>query len=367
MKVKRLLAVGLVMAGFVPLACGSDGDGGEEEEEEGPDFSEVPALVATAYCDGLAKCMPPEIIAEFLGTPNCDAFLEKQLGNGFFEAVEVGLEEGTIEYHAGRLEECRIAIRDGGCTSNRYIPECEAALSGTVASDGDCVQDAECIGERFCKVEALCPGACAPKLEDGDDCTRDAECAEGSVCFEAVCTPELGEGDECEECGVGCGGGRFCLGASEDEDTTGTCRSLNDVLVAAEGEACDIHGDLCEPGAHCAVSNDGGVASWTCEAQAPSGGTCNVSFPDMCPSGEYCSGVNPAVGVVQGICTQLPTDGNDCVPGSCGRGRCAAEHVCVEGTCRKLKQNDASCEAPVECFSGNCEAGTCVPDTPCAI
>ena len=366
MKVKRLLAVGLVMAGLVPLACGGDDGGGEDEEAEGPEFSEVPGLLATAYCDGLAKCMPPEIVAGFLGTPNCEAFVEKQLDNAWFQAVDAALTEGTVEYHPGRLDECRVAIRDGGCTSNRYIPACEATLSGTVASDGDCAQDTECIGDSFCQVDGLCPGVCTPKLEDGDACSRTAECGEGSVCLDAVCTAQLGEGDECEQCGVGCGGGLVCLGASEADGTTGTCRSLNDILTAPEGEPCDIEGELCEPGSYCAVSLDGDTVVWTCEPRAPSGGTCNVAFPDMCPPGEYCSGVNPSVGVVRGICSQLPTEGNDCVPGDCGTGRCAAEHVCVDGTCRKLKENEASCQESTECFSGNCEAGTCVPDTPCA-
>ncbi len=369
MKVKRWFAVGLVLVGAVPVACGGGGDGGgKDEEETGPEFAEVPELLAEAYCDALAGCMPPSLIAQFLGTRNCDAYARKQLENGFLTAVETAIEEGTVTYHPGRVKACLNEIRQGGCTANAYLEECEAALAGTVATEGDCMQDAECIGDRFCRVDDLCPGVCSPKREDGERCAREEECSSGSVCHEGRCTSELRAGDECESCGVGCGGGLFCLGADEETGETGTCQSLNDLFTAPEGEPCDIEGELCEPGASCAASVEGGEVSWTCEPPASSGGDCQLAIPDMCPTGEYCAGLAPRVGVLQGICSQLPTEGLDCLPGDCGGGRCAADHACVEGICRRLKPNGESCAGKAECYSDHCdESGLCGPDTPCSI
>jgi hypothetical protein len=111
------------------------------------------------------------------------------------------------------------------------------------------------------------------------------------------------------------------------------------------------------------VSLDNDTATWTCVPRAPSGGACNLAVPDMCPPSEYCAGLNAGVGVVRGICSQLPTDGDDCAPDD----RCAAEHVCVEGTCHKLEPNGEDCSTGKQCYSSNCdEVGSCAPNTSCA-
>ena len=360
---KRVLAVGLVAMGLVPLACGKgDDDDSPEDEVAATEFSEVPELLAAAYCDALAECMPAELIAGWLGTRDCDTYMLKSLQNGLIDAVEVALEEGTVIYDGSKVMACLDEIRHDGCAPNVYHPACELALAGTVASDGDCSQDAECIGDRVCLVDGLCPGQCSPRRANGDRCDRDDECREGSLCSNAVCTALLGPGEECEEGGVECERGYLCLGASANEGRTGTCRSTQELFTAAEGDPCDIQAELCEPGAFCAVSIDNDTVTWTCLPPAPSGGACKLAAPDMCPPGEYCAGLNADVGVVKGICSQLPTGGDDC-----SLGRCAAEHVCVQGVCRELEPNGEDCSTRTQCYSGYCdEVGVCAPNTPCA-
>ncbi|MFW5920506.1 MAG: EB domain-containing protein [Polyangiales bacterium] len=61
---------------------------------------------------------------------------------------------------------------------------------------------------------------------------------------------------------------------------------------------------------------------------------------------------------LHGTCTPLPTDGEACVDGAIFRN-CAGGHACVEGTCRQMRRIGGDCEADEQCYSGNCDGGTC--------
>ena len=118
-------------------------------------------------------------------------------------------------------------------------------------------------------------------------------------------------------------------------------------------------GPFCMEGLSCAITGfmPGSGVTAECIGPADSGGTCNVGFPDPCPEGEYCD-ADLMSGEIEGTCTALPTDGEPCVEGAVFRA-CAAEHVCSEGTCKSVGRIGDPCDADEQCYSGNCDGGSC--------
>ena len=382
---KMALGLGWLALGLTVFACGgtSDADdeaaggssasGGEEAtggvggqaqggatNSGGPELDELPALMADAYCDVLADCIPEDLIALWLGTPDCAVLMERRIENGFYPAAEQAIADGTLIYDPSKVESCLAAIRDGGCATNREYSECEAAMDGTVAEGEDCVHDAECAGNLVCIVDGLCPGQCQERLADGEPCTREDDCREGSVCFDSRCTSQLSLDDDCTEAGVDCAGGLLCAGANDEEGQTGTCQPWDDVFSAVEGDSCDLAGTLCESGSACVITVVAGELDFTCGPRVQSGGDCGLAIPDMCPTGEYCAGLDANAGDFEGTCAPLPGNDEPCVD-----NRCAGFHVCVEGTCVRMKENGADCSTHEECYSGRCRDGACSPDTDC--
>ncbi len=163
--------------------------------------------------------------------------------------------------------------------------------------------------------------------------------------------------------GLSCPADQLCVGASGS--TPGTCTPLTDVLLGAEGDTCDLQAfSLCASNLSCAITGAMGTTpTETCVAVVSAGGSCNAAIPEMCPTGQYCD-AQPLMGMFDGTCRPLPGDGEACAQTFSGTA-CASGLSCDSGTCRAQQDNGASCMDNGQCYSGNCEMGTCQPSPLC--
>jgi hypothetical protein len=129
------------------------------------------------------------------------------------------------------LPACLAALEARACedSNDRIIPECEAALSGTVElGDGGSV-DEECKGAALCDHSAGCPGACVTLRRPGEACSDDDMCANGLACSSqtGLCARPAVVGEACQG-GVEteCQAGLFCVGDDEQSSTAGECVAI---------------------------------------------------------------------------------------------------------------------------------------------
>ena len=380
MKTAQWLLPTLVMLCLSPAACGGEDedDGGRGAPDSGPAVSELPPLLAEALCGSMQECMGP-LLGMFLGGADCEQTVALQLSEGDFGLLQTAVDEGTVEYHPERVQDCLDEIAALGCgiAGSWYSETCEAALTGTVAEGGDCLIDPECAGDRFCRIEDACPGSCAARGSAGDACEEDDQCDRGLSCARAQeggpgqCVALMAEGHSCLEPLQPCAAGMLCGGQDQEGGTPGNCVAIGDVFVSAEGDACDfITGfELCQDGLHCRLELEPAGPVMTCTGeQAPSRGACAFAIPDLCSEGEYCSGLDLAapVPVVEGTCAPLPEAGQPCVIGVFGHSGCATDHACIGGTCFAMRQIGGTCQADDQCYSDNCDpTGVCAQHDPC--
>jgi hypothetical protein len=101
-------------------------------------------------------------------------------------------------------------------------------------------------------------------------------------------------------------------------------------------------------------------------ARVASGAACKLAFPTMCPAGEYCDGVNPTMGKIDGTCKPLPTQGQDCIQDQ-GSSGCVEGLVCggSDKKCKPIGKNGAACTSRSECY-GVCTNGVCAAENACS-
>jgi hypothetical protein len=226
------------------------------------------------------------------------------------------------------------------------VQACKDALSGLQAEGAACAHGLECEAGLYCEPTNC---SCREPAEVGEPCLVAGQCAAGLTCFLGECAPLGGQGDACgggvaPECILG----YICVTADEKAAQPGRCFSGDDLFLRLEGDDCNAAGDppvLCQKGLSCPVA-----LFPKCVPTAPSGGACQLAFPDMCPADEYCS---------SGACEALPGPGEPCAGGLVLKRQCSAYTRCVSGTCRLLGDNGNTCVAPEECWSGVCREGKC--------
>ncbi len=355
---------------FIALACGSTTDGGGGTGESVP-ISEVPKLYAEASCSAVRKCLG-EAVDVLLGGESCTANTEAAIADDL-PRLEQGIEEGKITYDGEKVRACIDAIETAGCDllDNSEPEACRDALTGTVASGGDCSLDAECQGESYCKSGGTCPGKCTSREQAGGACDRDSNCARGLACSEATsrCVKPSGPG---ASCGGGvepdCSAGYFCIGEDETEGRTGNCRSVAEVFVGKDGEECSFdEGPFCAPDLNCVVDSidlEVGAVVTKCAKTAGAGGACKVGFPNPCPAGEYCKAEPDTF---EGTCTKAPAAGEPCAAGPFDEepSVCAPSTRCDGGTCRARQSLGGSCSTDDVCRSERCVEGACVSSGTC--
>jgi hypothetical protein len=347
-------------------ACGGDGDSngaGHGAEIAAADF---PAEIAGVLCDAFADCAAPLLDAFLAG--DCETELTRDFEDDMGDLQRL-IADGRVAYDAEQGAACVDALRAAGCDALRGdSPEvCDAALDGTVANGGDCNSDAECKGDSYCKEEAQCPGTCTALAAVGDDCLSTA-CEDGAFCNdEGKCQREPAAGQPCDELAAQCEFGSLCIGADAEAAVAGTCKPIDDVFAAGEGEACDLEAQqLCKAGLSCAVISFDMQAGIQAECTKPvaAGAACKVAAPQQCPVEQYCD-LGSEAGSFEGTCRALPQ-----AEEPCGENQlCAPGLSCVGNgdatVCKPLARIGASCTADAACHSGLCRAGKCAAGLGC--
>jgi len=358
---RRLTWLTTLLSTGALFGCGDDSSG-----DAGPTVEELPVLFSESLCATLEGC-GPLFDAQFGDT--CVAQTTSDLENGSFVHIPAAIEAGTLVYDGSRVGACLDAIGEIGCGlfSGARIPEvCNEAIDGQVAVGDDCSIDEECQGTAHCGGTDSCPGTCTDAGTDGAACEDDDDCEAGLLCHAAECTPPRAHGDACGGELPGCGADLFCVGEDGETGEPGTCADNGDVFSGASGDACNFGtGEFCAEGLVCLISLEEGAMelSQVCGARAGSGEACQLAFPGHCPNGEHCAGVDPDGGSFDGTCEALPGDGLACA--TSGFTQCARGRACVDGTCRTVRDNGGSCGDDAECFSHNCDGGSCAAPDAC--
>jgi hypothetical protein len=262
---------------------------------------------------------------------------------------------GKAVYDQAAAGRCLDAYATASCTQLRAVreetidlPDCRAAVVGTVRSAYACKSDAEC-------VSGICPASaawdcnatynCTTGIAAGQgQCWSDRDCAAGTYCYTGTVLPyqtcqpassRPGDGESCS--GVQCQPGFYCTAVSG-----GTCNRQIDAGACPGGSNAMVPGYGCFAGVTRALANLG----------AP----CASSFE--CGPGAYCAW---SVSAGANVCTQLPVVGQPCV-----QSRGAWE--CLGGTCNGavptpscVEYIPASCGSVWDCESvGYCD-GACEP------
>lgn len=341
---------------LVASACGDD----SSSEEDALPLEELPAGIASVFCGALTQCFGE--LLELFPSPDCEANLQKQFENEEFPAIQAAVEAGTARYDGTKAPACLRALEQLGCdiAAERSLPACEAALAGTIALGDACSVDAECEGDAFCDVsEGTCPGTCAELRREGESCESDSACINGLSCTGATCEREATQGQPCGGAdGGACRIGLICRG--ETETDSGTCANADTILSQDLEESCSPDGaQLCKAGLSCVYTgSEGGEPVFVCREKVASGADCSLGFPEQCPDGEYCD-VDITTGVTEGSCVALPGAGETCLLGEFRTSPCARGLSCLNGECKALKENGATCGSQLECYGGRCLTGQC--------
>jgi hypothetical protein len=344
------------IAGWAAACGGSTGSNGGQQQIA---LGDLPAEAAKTYCNVIEQCLAG--LLAFFPRPECEATFATNYRNDEYAALQAAINAGKVHYDGQKARSCLDALTAMGCDLfvQRNPTICDEAIAGDVPLGGACSIDGECAGLAYCDVRAgVCPGVCAERRGEGQDCDEDNNCQSGLNCHLGLCKAPAMAGQACDgPSGTGCRPGLFCVGASAT--AAGTCGDPSTVLSAKVGQACDLTMQrLCETGLSCEVDSvTAGVAAFSCHAKSASGQPCALGLPEPCPDGEYC---NAAIASpTSGTCTALPNAGQPCASGPTHPLHCAGSLTCVGTTCQAQKANGAGCSVAEECSGGRCTAGVC--------
>jgi hypothetical protein len=357
MKRLCILGVFVVVGGFV--GCGSTSD----DEAPAIPLSQVPSLYAGAICAAYEACVGP--LLDLYLAEECVELTEPRISDEL-SRIQQAVDDGKVRYDGTKMQACVDALKKRGCSLDREVPECTAAIEGTVALGESCTMNVECAGDAYCNMTASCPGTCERRANAGTACAGDEDCASGLQCSDTtqLCFVPAGAGDRC-------GGGTapdcepdlFCLGSDPDAGQEGNCRSIAEAFKATEGQPCILGGaPFCEFDLRCVIDVDAtSQITTSCGRPVTSAAACKTAIPDMCPIDQYCA---VPVNQVDGVCTAKPGNGQPCAQ----RGNdtfCAPGTRCDGGTCRSLQRLGGTCQTDEVCYSTRCENNGCVSASSC--
>jgi hypothetical protein len=134
------------------------------------------------------------------------------------------------------------------------------------------------------------------------------------------------------------------------------------------GDCNFLNGTLCEVGLSCVLTS--ATPTFECQTATDSGAACTLSFPDHCPDGEWCAGLDPDGGDIDGTCRPIPGDGEACA-NYLGDPECEAGLACdhetdpTNPTCTTVESIGGNCNSDAGCYSGVCDYGSCVEPDKC--
>jgi hypothetical protein len=308
------------------------------------------ALIRASYCNVMTSC------GLFTSTSVCES-VWFQYAVQLDPNVVAAIDAGEVVFDANAAAACAAAIASATCDTTmtspgRVLPDaCYEIIAGTVAADGACAIDEECVSQ-VCNLtpgctSACCPGTCAagtaptrPQL--GQACSGFASSI-GGACVNSycdtssgTCQPYVAAGSACSPNTSVCAVGLGC--------TSGRCEPL-----PGESAACSVVPGCLELNDYC------NATSATCTAFAIAGEACSSTtscyFIYNCDSTQHCV-LRPTLGQA---CT--PRSNYDCVDNS----YCNASTL----TCTPYAQDGESCTVSAQCASGQCDNATnkCVSST----
>lgn len=357
-------------------SAGSSGKGGSSGSSgSGVTLEDLPGAYADAYCKLLERC--GGILYDLTTAyEDCSTLATERVRQDGLSSLEQAIDDGRVVYHPELVPACIEAVTSRVCEdlNERDIEACNLAIEGTAAEGEPCTMTEECDGSLICETKDACPGTCVERYSAGVVCASSDECADGLVCSEATahCVQPTRDG---EACGGGveaqCEAGFFCAGDDKGKMETGTCLAFDELVLGAEGDACDPEtAKLCADGLSCVITGVANEAlTWECQAKGTSGSACHLGLPEACPLGEFCPIriEDVLLGTFEAECTPLPAIGEDCavrpLPGILPD--CVAYARCGDGKCVGLRELGQSCSGDVLCYSGHCVAGACEPGHTC--
>jgi hypothetical protein len=367
------------------MTASTPGGSGAAAGESSVPIEQVPQALAEAYCTIAQRCEQGLSINGFvMPGEDCVLLTKKRLELNGLELLATAVSAGRIAYHPELMQACQDAITGQECqdTTERDLPACEAAISGSAALGEPCQLSEECQGSLICDTRVACPGTCAARYSEGVRCSVDAECADGLGCdsYSGTCRKAVDVGETCEgEGNLTCLPGLFCAKKVADalalHRPPGTCAPISRGQPGGT-PACDsMQGLLCGgkelqgPGPCVLESLEDDSATWTCD-DGP-GDTCGLALPEQCPLGQYCPVDYDALdrGVFTATCTPLPSPRQPCayrpiletlLPSCAPYARCDSA-----GTCNELGEVGARCDDDEQCYTGYCSRFQCARDHAC--
>ncbi len=352
------------------VACGggTKSDSGASTGSGPIAFEDLPAEYARTVCRILDDC-DATFSAYYPYGDDCEPYLRAMYQAVFNDAYAAAVEEGRIAYHGDLARACLNQAVTMLCDapSSEGPEECEAMYEGLVPTGGACTRGEECQGEAFCRIDAACPGLCAPLSAADGYCDSDQHCAGGLVCayFAGQCVAPQPLGAECNGTDLMCGENARCT--ADEADPAAPLRCVEYVMRydLGEGEACAVYdGQFCGSGLRC-VYDGSELGVGICSGQvATTNGPCQASYPPSCPTGQYCD-VSGDPAELTGTCRSAPTTGEACAVAPPLEPECALFNQCVDGVCVEMQHTGGACQDDEQCFSYQCGNGVCTND-PCA-
>lgn len=334
-----------------------NGDACSAAGECGTGFCSPDQVCCDAACTGACVACDTKLTGEASGTcapvqkgldPNddCEAAAASSCGSdgscdgkGACQKYEEGTPCGEGSCSGAMFTPGKICDGAGKCAAGGAAKDCGSSACTTSGCATSCTKDADCASGSMCATSSK---TCAPKKADGGTCSTGNECVSNAcvdgVCCESACT---GKCYACSNAKTGGTAGK-CLPVKVGTDLDNDC-DLTDESTCGQDGTCDGNGQCrsWSTGTQCVAGmcNASGnyVSPRTCSA-----GTCRAATTDVCA---------PAV-----------CDGTLGCKRTCAvKADCIGSTYCDTGTklCAAQKTAGQTCGNGTECLSGFCVDKVC--------
>lgn len=300
----------------------------------------TPCVGEPGVCDGSGTCV------ECILAADCASAVDMCVDN-FCQPASCSngnLDPGETDADCGGAE-CAPCANGLSCDlGSPPVADDDSCLSGSCQDDPNssgfvcapCATDGQCGIDEFCDLQT---GTCEALLEDGDDCSSDASCANGACVFEpgsavGTCCATACDG-ACETCSTGVCEPRLAGSSCGDPTCQGdtvidpTCNGGGDcVATPIDCDSSEVCVDgACEPEAGTTASTsgpsgvggggDGGsttsstIVSGVGGADGAGGAPTTSTGPQGCFVDADCDFIDPLCSCSMGLCLcpQLPSGG----------------------------------------------------------